>query len=104
MANEKLGNAKNAKNNEFYTQLADIEKELMHYKMHFKNKIIFCNCDDPFESNFFKYFAMNFNHLSLKKLICTCYAHSPVAWVQLSLFDNANIVVKKENENRIKLK
>lgn len=66
MANEKLGNAKNAKNNEFYTQLVDIEKELMHYKMQFKDKIVFCNCDDPFESNFFKYFAMNFNHLGLK--------------------------------------
>lgn len=97
MANEKLGNAKNAKNNEFYTQLADIEKELMHYKKHFYGKTVFCNCDDPFESNFFKYFAMNFNHLGLKKLICTCYATSPVAWVQLSLFDNANIIVKTEN-------
>lgn len=97
MANEKLGNAKNAKNNELYTQLVDIEKELMHYKMQFKDKIVFCNCDDPFESNFFKYFAMNFNHLGLKKLICTCYATSPVAWVQLSLFDNENIVVKKGN-------
>lgn len=97
MANEKLGNAKNAKNNEFYTQLADIEKELMHYKKHFYGKTVFCNCDDPFESNFFKYFAMNFNHLGLKKLICTCYATSPVAWVQLSIFDNANVIIKSEN-------
>lgn len=97
MANEKLGNAKNAKNNEFYTQLADIEKELMHYKKHFYGKTVFCNCDDPFESNFFKYFAMNFNHLGLKKLICTCYATSPVAWVQLSIFNNANVIIKSEN-------
>ena len=96
MANEKLGNAKNAKNNEFYTQLVDIENELKHYKDEFCDKTVFCNCDDPYESNFFKYFAMNFNHLSLKKLICTCYATSPVAWVQLSLFDNENVVVKTE--------
>lgn len=96
MANEKLGNAKAAKNNEFYTQLADIEQELRHYKQHFKGKIVFCNCDDPFESNFFKYFAMNFNHLGLKKLICTCYRQSPVAWTQLSLFENENIVIKTE--------
>ena len=95
--NTALTNAKNAKKDEFYTQLIDIEKELKYYKSEFKGKTIFCNCDDPFESNFFKYFAMNFNHLGLKKLICTCYATSPVAWVQLSLFDNENIVVKKEN-------
>ncbi|UKI15323.1 MAG: adenine-specific methyltransferase EcoRI family protein [Clostridiales bacterium] len=61
---------------------------------------MFCNCDDPFESNFFKYFAMNFNHLGLKKLICTSYATSPIAWVQLSLFDNENIIIKKENEKQ----
>ena len=95
--NTALTNAKNAKKDEFYTQLIDIEKELKYYKLQFKGKTIFCNCDDPFESNFFKYFAMNFNHLGLKKLICTCYATSPVAWVQLSLFDNANIVVTTEN-------
>ena len=88
--------ADRAKNDEFYTQLADIEKELKNYKTEFCDKIVFCNCDDPFESNFFKYFAMNFNHLGLKKLICTCYATSPVAWLQLSLFDNENIVVKTE--------
>lgn len=95
--NTTLTNAKTAKKDEFYTQLVDIEFELKHYKEYFRNKIVFCNCDDPYESNFFKYFAMNFNHLGLKKLICTCYATSPVAWVQLSLFDNENIVVKKGN-------
>lgn len=98
MANNKnMAKAKENKNDEYYTQLNDIEKELKHYKKDFNNKTVFCNCDDPFESNFFKYFAMNFNHLGLKKLICTCYATSPVAWVQLSLFDNENIVVKKGN-------
>lgn len=93
--NTALTNAKNAKKDEFYTQLADIESEMKYYKAFFKGKTVFCNCDDPFESNFFKYFAINFNHLELKKLVCTCYATSPVAWVQLSLFDNENIVVKK---------
>lgn len=76
--NKTLGKARFAKNDEFYTQLSDIENELRHYKEHFKNKIIFCNCDDPYESNFFKYFAMNFNALGLKKLITTCYASSLV--------------------------
>lgn len=95
--NLNLRNADRAKQDEFYTQLVDIEQELKYYKAAFFNKVVFCNCDDPYESNFFKYFAMNFNHLGLKKLICTCYATSPVAWVQLSLFDNAEIVVKKEN-------
>lgn len=94
--NNTLQSAKTAKNDEFYTQLVDIENELKHYKNHFKDKIVFCNCDDPFESNFFKYFAINFNFLGLKKLICTCYATSPVAWEQLSLFDNANVIVKTE--------
>jgi hypothetical protein len=73
---------------EFYTQLSLIEGELKHYKRHFKGKVVFCNCDDPFESNFFKYFAINFNSLGLKKLIATCYVGSPIANMQLSLFDN----------------
>ena len=72
-----LQHAQKAKQDEFYTQLTDIEKELRHYKDHFKGKTVFCNCDDPFESNFFKYFAMNFNFLGLKKLIATCYDGSP---------------------------
>ncbi len=95
--NTNLRIAKSEKQDEFYTQLIDIEKELIHYKTEFVGKTVFCNCDDPFESNFFKYFAMNFNFLGLKKLICTCYKTSPIAWVQLSLFDNANVVVKTEN-------
>jgi len=87
MANKNLANAKKVKNDEFYTQLVDIEKELRHYADQLRGKVIFCNCDDPFESNFFKYFAMNFNQLGLKKLIITCYNPSPVAGLQLALFD-----------------
>ena len=71
--NGNLNSAKVAKNDEFYTQLSDIEKELKHYKHHFKNKIVFCNCDDPEWSNFWKYFYNNFNTLGLKKLISTHY-------------------------------
>ncbi len=75
---------------EFYTQLSDIEKELYHYREHFKGKTVFCNCDDPYESNFFKYFAVNFNFLKLKKLIATCYSGSPVMGKELPLFDRLN--------------
>lgn len=96
MATKKMDNAKRNKRDEWYTLLEDIEKELKHYKEEFRGKTVFCNCDDPYESNFFKYFAMNFKHLGLKKLICTCYRLSPVAWEQLSLFENGNIVLKTE--------
>lgn len=92
-----LDNAKKNKADEFYTQLPDIEAEMRHYKEQFRDKVIFCNCDDPFESNFFKYFAMNFNFLGLKKLISTCYAESPVVSKQLSLFDVKNLDVKSED-------
>ena len=68
-----LNAAKRAKNDEFYTQLSDIENELRHYKEHFRNKVVYCNCDDPRVSNFFKYFFLNFKFLGLKKLITTCY-------------------------------
>ena len=72
-ANANLHKAKNAKNDEFYTQLTDVAKELMHYKHHFKDKIVFCNCDDPTWSAFWKYFHLNFEALGLKKLISTHY-------------------------------
>ena len=72
-ANTNLHKAKNAKNDEFYTQLTDVAKELMHYKHHFKDKIVFCNCDDPTWSAFWKYFHLNFEALGLKKLISTHY-------------------------------
>ncbi|KAA0228237.1 hypothetical protein FCG40_03110 [Fimbriimonadia bacterium ATM] len=77
--NRTLAQAKRAKQDEFYTQLADIENELKHYRDHFRGKVVLCNCDDPFESNFFKYFAANFNALGLKKLVCTSYDGSPIA-------------------------
>lgn len=90
MGNSQLSAAKKAKNDEFYTRMTDIEHELVHYKDHFKGKVVLCNCDDPFESNFFKYFALNFNPLGLKKLIATCYSGSPIAGgeYQPSLFDD----------------
>lgn len=84
--NSNLNKANKEKNDEFYTQLSDIEAELKHYRKHFVGKTVFCNCDDPYESNFFKYFAMNFNFLGLKKLIATCYDSSPIVGEQLSLF------------------
>lgn len=90
--NENLSAAKNAKKDEFYTQLVDIENELRHYKEHFKDKIVFCNCDDPYESNFVKYFAMNFNALGLKKLIATCYTTSPVMYTQLTFFGEEEVI------------
>ncbi len=71
--NTNLHKAKNSKMDEFYTQLSDIEKELKHYKKHFKGKVVYCNCDDPSVSNFFHYFSHNFEKLGLKKLITTCY-------------------------------
>ena len=87
--NAQLGNAKKEKKDEFYTQLSDINAELRHYTHHFAGKVVFCNCDDPYESNFFKYFAANFNALKLKRLIATCYAGSQVAGKQLELFNDA---------------
>jgi len=72
-SNKNLHQASKAKKDEFYIQLSDIEKELGHYKKHFKNKVVFCNCDDPRVSDFFHYFSYNFENLGLKKLIATCY-------------------------------
>ena len=73
MANKALRDANKAKEDEFYTELSDIENELKHYKTHFKDKVVLCNCDDPRISNFFHYFSYNFEQLGLKKLITTCY-------------------------------
>ncbi len=94
--NASLGAAKAGKKDEFYTQLSDIEKELVHYREYFRGKVVFCNCDDPYESNFFKYFALNFNALGLKKLIATCYDGSPIAQQELALFP------EEENEPKRK--
>lgn len=84
-SNTNLHVANIVKKDEFYTQLSDIERELKYYRHHFAGKVVFCNCDDPYESNFFKYFALNFNALGLKKLIATCYNGSPVSGNELLL-------------------
>ena len=76
--NKNLHKAKKEKNDEFYTQLIDIENELKHYKEHFRGKTVLCNCDDPRISNFFHYFSYNFEHLGLKKLITTCYKNQEI--------------------------
>ena len=83
--NRALANAKSAKQDEFYTQLPDIENELRHYREQLRGKTVLCNCDDPYESNFFRYFALNFNALGLKKLIATSYDGSSVAGGRLPL-------------------
>lgn len=91
-----LKKAQRNKKDEWYTQLNDIETELQYYRNHFNGKVVFCNCDDPYESNFFKYFAMNFKELGLKKLIATCYGGSPVAYTELDVSKgNCNAKTKK---------
>jgi len=89
--NEALSARNNNSADEWYTELVDVEAELRHYRPQFQGKVVFCNCDDPYESNFFKYFAMNFNHLGLKALITTCYAGSPISGEQLPLFETAGL-------------
>lgn len=90
MANKKLTSAKKIKNDEFYTQYSDIQKEIESYLEYnpdtFRNKVIYSNCDDPYESNFFRYFVLNFKRLGLKRLITTSYKPSPVANTQVALF------------------
>ena len=78
--NKSFHKARDSKMDDFYTQLSEIERELKHYKKHFKNKIIYCNCDDPKVSNFFHYFSYNFEKLGLKKLITTCYKNQNMNW------------------------
>ena len=95
-----LKKAQKNKNDEWYTQLEDIENELLYYKEHFRDKVVFCNCDDPYESNFFKYFAMNFNFLGLKKLIATCYASSPIMNTQLTVFDDNSSKTANNNQKK----
>ena len=102
--NKNLQKARAEKNDEFYTMLADIEKELNHYKDFFKDKIVYCNCDDCFESNFFKYFALNFNFLGLKKLIATCYAESKVAGTTFDLWSLVDNEQKGDEKKLIKWK
>lgn len=88
--NSNLHTSKDAKYDEFYTRYEDIQKELNHYEEHFKGKTVLCNADDPFESNFCKFFLRNFNYLGLKRLICTSFNSSPVAGTQISLMEIIN--------------
>ena len=105
MANKNLTNAKRAKNDEFYTQYGDIQKEIQAYLDYnsdaFRNKVVYCNCDDPFESNFFRYFVLNFNKLGLKQLITTSYKPSPVANTQLQLFGDDKTLTKSKGRPKI---
>lgn len=101
--NTDLNKAKESKKDEFYTQLEDVEKEMRHYKEHFRGKVVFCNCDDPYESNFFKYFVMNFNFLGLKKLIATCYATSPIIYTQLTLFGDEEEIAREGGSKPYKI-
>lgn len=105
MANKSLGAAKNAKNDEFYTQFPDIQKEIEAYLEFdpdaFRGKVVYSNCDDPFESNFFRYFALNFNRLGLKQLITTSYKPSPIANTQLGLFGDDKTVKPEKGRPKV---
>ncbi|MFA6143039.1 MAG: adenine-specific methyltransferase EcoRI family protein [Candidatus Omnitrophota bacterium] len=105
MANINLANAKRAKNDEFYTQYDDIQKEVEAYLEYnsdvFRGKVVYCNCDDPFESNFFRYFVLNFNKLGLKQLITTSYKPSPVANTQLELFGEYKTPEKSKGRPKV---
>lgn len=94
--NRFLHQAKRQKRDEFYTQLSDIENELRHYKASFRDTTVYCNCDDPYESNFFKYFAANFNALGLRRLLATSYVGSPICGEQLSLDDIEGLEPKRD--------
>lgn len=86
--NKGMAQAKANRLDEFYTIYEVIQNELNHYEKHFEGKTVLCNCDDPYESNFFQFFVRNFNYLKLKRLICTCYSGSPMGFVQMSIFDD----------------
>lgn len=103
MANKVLSSAKVRKNDEFYTLLACIEDELQYYKDQFADKVVYCNCDDPFKSNFFKYFVLHFNELHLKKLICTCYDGNYINTKVKQLFDYRLLVSDTNGRNAWKI-
>ena len=88
--NKNLNTAAKAKKDEFYTRIVDIENELRYYQKFFAGKVVLCNCDDPYESDFFKYFTIYFNQLGLKKLIATCYVGSPIVQTELDFFGTPN--------------
>jgi hypothetical protein len=95
-----LQNAKMSKKDEFYTQLTDIEKELKYYKNHFKDKVVYCNCDDPRISNFFHYFSYNFEKLGLKKLITTCYKNQEMDLFSQNESENAVYLEYEGDKNK----
>lgn len=95
--NTNLQKAKKCKNDEFYTRYEDIEKEISHYKKQFKNKVVLCNCDDPFESNFCKFFLKNFNVLKLKRLICTSFGSSKMVLTEIMPLDQNNNKLSRKN-------
>lgn len=99
MANKLLNTAKTAKKDEFYTQLSDIENELRHYRPHFKGKTVLCNCDDPRVSNFFKYFALNFEILGLKRLIATCYKNNEPDLFSMNSCEQAVYIIYDGDKN-----
>lgn len=101
--NKNLHKAKDNKKDEFYTQLGDIERELKYYKSHFKDKVVYCNCDDPRVSNFFHFFSYNFEKLGLKKLIATCYKNQNMDLFSENLAEQAIYLVYEgdKNNNRI---
>jgi len=105
MANKYLTNAKRVKNDEFYTQYQDIQKEIEAYfefdPNTFRGKVVYCNCDDPYESNFFRYFVLSFNRLGLKKLITTSYKPSPIANTQLALFGDDKTLVPRKGRPKV---
>ncbi len=107
MKNKNLTNAKRAKNDEFYTQYDDIQKEIEAYLEYnpdvFRGKVVYCNCDDPYESNFFRYFVLNFNKIELKQLITTSYVPSPIAGEQLPLFEIEGLKPKGKEPFRIEI-
>ena len=104
-SNKNLNKAKETKNDEFYTQYSDIQKEIEAYLEYnpdvFRGKVVYCNCDDPYESNFFSYFVLNFNKLGLKQLITTSYKPSPVANTQLQLFGDDKTLTKVKGRPKI---
>jgi adenine-specific methyltransferase EcoRI-like protein len=105
MANTNLTSAKKAKNDEFYTQYSDIQKEIEAYLEYnadtFRGKVVYCNCDDPFESNFFRYFALNFNRIGLRQLITTSYKPSPIANTQLGLFGDDKTILEPKGRPKV---
>lgn len=105
MANNNLTNAQKVKNDEFYTQYSDIQKEIEAYLEYnpdtFRGKVVYSNCDDPFESNFFRFFALNFNRLGLKQLIATSYKPSPIANTQLGLFGDDKTITPAKGRPKI---